>query len=68
MNKNLQAIHENIEKYGNKNSNYKPFLGAVCYTLRSQDFVRTGFMDICPTLASRDYKDPKCVVISNDNN
>ena len=56
-----EAVLQNIEKYGNKNSNYKPFDKAVSYPLHSQDFVRTGFMEIAPTLSARDYKDPKIV-------
>ena len=55
-------VIDNIKKYGNKNSCYKPFDKAVCYPLHTQDFVRTGFMEICPTLSARDYKDPKCVI------
>ena len=37
--------------------------GGCCYPLWSQDFVRTGFMSIAPTLSARDYKDPKCVIV-----
>lgn len=55
-------VIDSIKKYGNKNSCYKPFDNAVCYPLHTQDFVRTGFMDIAPTLSARDYKDPKCVL------
>ena len=58
---------QNIEKYGNKNSNYVPFDGAISYPLHSQDFVRTGFMEQAPTLSARDYKDPKVVCIGNVN-
>ena len=69
---NGPKLINDIEKYGNDKANYVPFDGAVSYPLHSQDFVRTGFMDIAPTLASRDYKDPKCVmeisnVTNNDN-
>ena len=56
-------VINNIKKYGNKNSCYKPFDKAVCYPLHTQDFIRTGFMVIAPTLSARDYKDPKCVLI-----
>ena len=59
----MNDIIEKIRKYGNPASNYKPFPGAVFYPLRSQEFVRTGFMDVCPTLSARDYKDPKCVIV-----
>lgn len=52
---------ENIQRYGNSKSNYMPFDGAVSYPLHSQDFVRTGFMKVSPTLSARDYKDPKVV-------
>ena len=45
-----------------------PFHNAVCYPLRSMDFVRTGFQKICPTLAARDYKDPKVVVCMTRRN
>ena len=55
-------IVSDIEKYGNKNSCYKPFDKAVCYPLHSQDFIRTGFQTIAPTISARDYKDPKCVI------
>lgn len=59
----MNSVIDNIKKYGNRNSNYVPFIGGVFYPLRSQDFVRTGFMSICPTLSARDYKDPKCVLV-----
>lgn len=54
---------EMIKKYGNKNSCYKPFVGGVSYPLHTADFVRIGFLKIAPTLSSRDYKDPKIVVV-----
>lgn len=67
-----ENIIENIQKYGNKNGCYKPFIGGVSYPLHSADFVRIGFMRIAPTLSSRDYKDPKIVVVEvkdgNKNN
>jgi DNA (cytosine-5)-methyltransferase 1 len=50
-------------KYRNKNAVYEPYHAASCYTPRSQEFVRTGFTKEVSTLAARDYKDPKCVVI-----
>ena len=56
------GIIEDIKKFGNKNGIYKPFDKAICYPLHSQDFVRTGFLDIAPTLSARDYKDPKCII------
>lgn len=59
----MDKVIENIALYGNKNSCYVPFIGGVFYPLRSQDFVRTGFMSICPTISARDYKDPKCVLV-----
>ena len=55
------GIIEDIKKYGG-GKNYKPYNQAVSYPLHSQDFVRTGFQDICPTLAARDYKDPKIII------
>lgn len=58
----MADILKNIKKYGNKKNRYKPFNNAVCYPLHSQDFVRTGFLTISPTIASRDYKDPKCII------
>lgn len=57
------GVIDDIKKYGNKNSCYKPFDKAVFYPLHTQDFVRTGFMAIAPTLSARDHKDPKCVLI-----
>ena len=57
-----EVVLQNIEKYGNDNANYIPFSGAIAYPLQSQDFVRTGFQDICPTLSARDYKDPKIII------
>lgn len=63
-----ENIIENIRKYGNKNGCYKPFIGGVSYPLHSADFVRIGFMRIAPTLSSRDYKDPKVVVVKNERN
>lgn len=53
---------EEFEKYMNPNATYQPFNEAVAYPVTSQDFVRTGFQEICPTLAARDYKDPKITV------
>ena len=58
----VDNVIENIKTYGNKKSNYTPYDKAISYPLHSQDFVRTGFMDIAPTLAARDYKDPKVTV------
>lgn len=57
-------VLENIKLFGNKNGRYAPKLYDVFYPLRSQDFCRTGFSEICPTLSARDYKDPKCVLVS----
>lgn len=54
---------EMIRKYGNKNSCYIPFEGGCCYPLYSAEFVRTGFLKIAPSLRSRDYKDPQCVIV-----
>lgn len=62
MIKKEEDIIEKIEEFGNKNSCYKPHDKAVCYPIYTQDFVRTGFLDIAPTLAARDYKDPKWVI------
>ena len=56
------GIIEDIKKFGNKNGIYKPFDKAICYPLHIQDFVRTGFLDIAPTLSARDCKDPKCII------
>ena len=64
----MEKVIENIKKYGNKNSCYIPFEGGVFYPLGSQDFVRTGFLRICPTLSARDYKDAKCVMVRNETN
>ena len=61
-------ILDKIQMYGNPDANYKPFAGAVFYHLRSHEFIRTGFMEICPTLSARDYKDPKCVLEVADEN
>lgn len=55
-------ILDKIQMYGNPDANYKPFAGAVFYPLMSHEFIRTGFMEICPTLSARDYKDPKRVI------
>lgn len=56
------GIIDDIKKYGGKNKCYQPYDKAVSYPLHSQDFVRTGFQDICPTLSARDYKDPKIII------
>ena len=56
------GIIEDIHEWGGKDKCYKPFDGAIAYPLHSQDFVRTGFQDICPTLSARDYKDPKIII------
>jgi len=58
---------ENIKKWGGQHSRYIPRLYDVFYPLHSQDFIRTGFLEICPTLSARDYKDPKCVIVRNNN-
>ena len=55
------SILQDIRKYGNEKADYFPHDKAISYPLTSQDFVRTGFMDIAPTLAARDYKDPKII-------
>lgn len=57
-----EEINDLIATYGNRGGTYMPFNNAVGYPLRSMDFVRTGFLRICPTLSARDYKDPKIVV------
>ena len=62
LSKDEKDIMSTIEKYGNRKGCYKPFDKAVCYPLHSQDFIRTGFQEIAPTLSARDYKDPKCVI------
>lgn len=54
-------LSDEFEKYKNEYADYMPHDGAISYPLHSQDFVRTGFMDIAPTLSARDYKDPKIV-------
>lgn len=54
---------EKIKIYGNRNGCYVPFEGGVSYPLYSMEFVRTGFMQIAPSLRSRDYKDPLCVIV-----
>lgn len=54
-------LDDKFEQYKNPNANYKPFDKAISYPLTSQDFVRTGFNEIAPTLAARDYKDPKII-------
>lgn len=51
-----------FDKWKNPNANFVPYDKAVAYPLMSQEFPRTGFMDIAPTLAARDYKDPKVTV------
>lgn len=55
----LEKVKEN--EYCNKNKNYIPEENLVSYPLRSQEFVRIGFEENCPTLSARDYKDPKIV-------
>lgn len=55
-------LDEDFEKYKNYKGIYKPFNNAISYPLHSQDFVRTGFQEISPTLSARDYKDPKSVI------
>lgn len=65
-NKNIVNLVDNIKQFGVRGGCYKPYDKAVCYPIHTQDFVRTGFLDICPTLAARDYKDPKWVVVKVD--
>lgn len=59
----MQKILENIKRYGNRKSNYVPFIGGVFYPMNSQEFIRTGFMEICPAITARDHKDPKRVLV-----
>ena len=33
----------------------------IAYALRSKEFKTRGFMETCPTLCARDYKDPKVI-------
>jgi len=61
----LSQIKDN--KWVNKNANYTPIENTASYPIHSQEFVRTGFMENCPTLRQRDYKDPMCVVVGNTN-
>lgn len=55
-------LSNEFEKFKNDKANYMPFDGAISYPLHSQDFTRTGFQAISPTLSARDYKDPKIVI------
>jgi hypothetical protein len=48
---------------GGSNKIYTPFEYAVFYPLNSQEFIRTGFMELAPTLRARDYKDPLNVLV-----
>jgi len=61
----LSQIKDN--KWVNKNANYTPIENTASYPIHSQEFVRTDFMENCPTLRQRDYKDPMCVVVGNTN-
>ena len=54
-------------KYLNPRADYTPSIYKTSYPLKSQDFTRTGFSDISYTLSARDYKDPKIVVVGNNN-
>ncbi len=65
VDKLLSQIKDN--KWLNKNANYTPTENTASYPIHSQEFVRTGFMENCPTLRQRDYKDPMCVVVGNIN-
>jgi len=65
VDKLLSQIKDN--KWLNKNANYTPTENTASYLIHSQEFVRTGFMENCPTLRQRDYKDPMCVVVGNIN-
>lgn len=65
VDKLLSQIKDN--KWLNKNANYTPTENTASYPIHSQEFVRTGFMENCPTLKQRDYKDPMCVVVGNIN-
>lgn len=55
-------------EYRNDKATYEPFDNAACWSLGSQEFVRTGFMENMPTLTARDYKDPRCVVVEQLGN
>lgn len=54
-------LSSEFEQYKSDYADYMPHDNAISYPLHSQDFTRTGFMDISPTLSARDYKDPKIV-------
>ena len=62
------TLLKNIEIYGNRGSRYLPRLNDVFYPLHTHDFIRTGFLDICPTIRARDYKDPKWVIVESNCN
>ena len=59
--KTNEDILNGIKKFGG--GKYKPFNYAVFYPLYTQEFCRTGFMEIAPSLRARDYKDPLNVLI-----
>lgn len=48
----LSQIKDN--KWINKNANYTPIENTASYLIHSQEFVRTGFMENCPTLRQKD--------------
>lgn len=64
----MEKVIENIKKYGNKNSCYIPFDGGGILSAWFTGFCPYRFLQICPTLSARDYKDPKCVMVRNETN
>jgi len=52
-----------IYKHQN-NPRFRPKEHSVFTSIRSREFLTTGFYDgIAPTILARDYKDPKCVIV-----
>lgn len=40
----------------------------IAYALNSREFIQRGWLDECPTLCARDYKDPKIILIPEATN
>jgi len=63
----FQTFINRVEKYNTKL--IKPKAYQVGHPIASQEFLSGGgqWYDICPTLLARDYKDPKVVVVYENN-
>lgn len=62
-----EKYYINTERAKKLISEYKSEEIGVGYGIRSREFAKQGWVVISPTLAARDYKDPKNIIEPKDN-